>query len=458
MSGTANMAVNRPLPATLQGAPSTHGMEPRWSLAFLGVLVYLIIEYTRLAAVYTFLLQFHVAKIAAAIALVGLVFAKQELSGVRSQSRSVDFGVLAFVLVSLVSTVLARDMEMAWEGFADILRWATIYFLVSRIVTSRWRMHVFFGLLMLLNLKLAQFQIRSYLSQKAWGRSEAFLAKGVGVGSTGFFANSNDFALAMCVAWPLAGILILGEDKKWLRLFMLTSFITFSSALMLSGSRGGLLGALSVALVACIIYRRRTLGFLMVLVLTLGVLYVLPDANKDRVRSAASGSDPNVLTRLNLWKMGLRMYLDNPIWGVGPNNFRPESVHYQPEGAANRRPLTPHSIHIQALSEVGALGTLALIWIVAKALRLNLRTCRRVWQEGKVKQSLEWFFASGLNLALVGYLVSGSFLTVLYYPHLWFLLALTVGLNTATATAAARKESAPAVVPQAPWQLGRVPV
>jgi len=38
--------------------------------------------------------------------------------------------------------------------------------------------------------------------------------------------------------------------------------------------------------------------------------------------------------------------------------------------------------------------------------------------------------AQGLNLAMVGYLLSGAFLAVLYYPHLWVLLGLSVGLNT----------------------------
>jgi len=452
------MAVAQPPAAAFAGAPAPPWSEPRWSLAFVGVMIYLIIEYTRLAAMYPVLLDFHVAKIAAGIALVGFAFARQESSGIRSQSRSLDFGMLAFVLISLVSTVLARDSERAWQGFADILRWAVIYFLVSRIVTSRWRMHVFLGLLVLLNLKLAQFQIRTYLSQKAYGYSEALLARGVGVGTTGFFSNSNDFALAMVVIWPLAGLLILGEEKKWLRLFMLACFVTFSVALLLSGSRGGLLGTVVVALVACVIYRRRAQGFLMASVLALGCLYILPDANKDRVLNATTGEDANVLTRLHLWKLGLRMYADNPIWGVGPGNFSRESVGYQPGSASNRRPLTPHSIHIQAISELGTLGALALIWICVKAIRLNLLTCRRVAPNDRGKQPLEWYFASALNLALVGFLVSGSFITVLYYPHLWFLLGLTVGLNTATAASAARAEPAPAPLPQAPWQLGRVPV
>ena len=37
--------------------------------------------------------------------------------------------------------------------------------------------------------------------------------------------------------------------------------------------------------------------------------------------------------------------------------------------------------------------------------------------------------ARSLNLALVGYLVAGFFVTVLYYPYFWINLAITVSVN-----------------------------
>jgi probable O-glycosylation ligase (exosortase A-associated) len=421
------------LPELALGSPFGRFAEPRWSLAFVGILLYLVIEYTRLPVMFPFLLEFHVAKFAAGIALVGFAFAAQERSSVRSEGRSLDFGVLAFVLISLVSTVLARNAEMAWSAFTDIFRWAVIYFLVSRIVTSRWRIHVFLGLLLLLNLKLAQFQVRDYFYQKAWGRSDEFLARGVGAGSVGFFANSNDFGVAMCVVWPLAGILIFGESKKYLRLFMLISFAVFTGSLLLSGSRGALAGAAATALVAFLANPRKLIGPVMIVVLLLGVRYLLPQANMERIRTATDASrDANVATRLNLWKMGVRMYADNPVWGVGPGNYRSEFLRYDPSRGDPRFVLAPHSIYVQALSELGTFGALALIWLCVKAVRLNLRTGRRSHVEGKGKQPLEWYFAHGLNLALVGFLASGAFLTVLYYPHFWFLIAMTVGLSVAT--------------------------
>lgn len=441
-STAAAPALPPPLPSPFAGI-----REPRWSIAFVGMLFYLIIEYTRLPVMFPFLLEFQIGKVAILFTLIGFVFAARQPASARADSRSLDLGVLTFMLISLVSAVLARNSEMAWSLFADIGRWGIIYFLISRVVISRWRMHVFIGLFLLLNLKLAQFQIRSYFGQKAWGRSDEFLARGVGVGSIGFFANSNDFGVAMCAVWPLAGILVFGENKKYMRLFMLITFTVFTAALLLSGSRGALVGAAATALATVVLHRRTLVGPLMAVLLIMGVVYLLPDANKERIAMATDPDrDHNVATRLNLWKMGLRMYSENPVLGVGPGNYRAEYLRYDPsKGNDIRRVLLPHSIYIQALSELGTLGFLAFLWVAFKAWRMNSATARRVQVEGKGRQPLEWFFARGLNLCLVGYLVSGAFLTVLYYPHLWFLIGMSAGLSVATAQAAAK--TLPVAVP-----------
>jgi O-antigen ligase len=448
MRASAPTAVAPALPLALPSPLA--GKEARWSVAFLGMLFYLVVEYTRLPVMFPFLLEFQIGKVAVLLTLVGFVFAARQSSEARADSRSLDLGVLTFILISLVSAVLARNSEMAWKLFADIGRWGIIYFLISRVVVSRWRVHVFIGLFLLLNLKLAQFQIRSYFGQKAWGRSDEFLARGVGVGSVGFFANSNDFGVAMCAVWPLAGILVFGESKKYMRLFMLITFTVFTAALLLSGSRGALVGAAATAIATVILHRRTLVGPMMAVLLIAGVIYLLPDANKERIRMATDPDrDHNVATRLRLWQMGLRMYAESPVLGVGPGNYRAEYLRYDPsKGGDIRRVLLPHSIYIQALSELGTLGFLAFVWVAIKAWRMNVATARRVQVEGKGRQPLEWFFARGLNLALVGYLVSGAFLTVLYYPHLWFLIGISAGLSVATAQAAAK--TLPAAAPPAP--------
>jgi hypothetical protein len=60
---------------------------------------------------------------------------------------------------------------------------------------------------------------------------------------------------------------------------------------------------------------------------------------------------------------------------------------------------------------------------------LNARSRSRAKRAGP-QGRLTYHLAIGFDGALIGYMVSGFFVTVLYYPYFWINLAMTVALNT----------------------------
>src|SRR5262249_23292243 len=215
-------------------------------------------------------------------------------------------------LASFFSALTADYRALAWQGFADTLRWAVVYFVIARIVDNPWRLRIFVFLMLLLNLKMAQFVGRSYFMELSWGRSEQFVsAHGVGAGTTSFFGNPGDLGVAMCVVWPLAGSLLFGEPKKLSRLLLFTCFTAFFVAILLCGSRGAIVGAAATALAFWARNPKRIGGAIMVLLVVLGIYYALPESNKDRLRLGLEGGrDETARLRLVLWKAGLRMFQD----------------------------------------------------------------------------------------------------------------------------------------------------
>ncbi|MGB2890209.1 MAG: hypothetical protein WBC04_21140, partial [Candidatus Acidiferrales bacterium] len=92
----------------------------------------------------------------------------------------------------------------------------------------------------------------------------------------------------------------------------------------------------------------------------------------------------------------------------------------------------PHSLYVQALSETGLAGSVPLLALWVFFFRLNARTRRRLQALGLAdRRNFEYRLSVGLDLAMVGYLVSGAFIAVIYYPHLWILLGLSAGLYVA---------------------------
>ena len=65
--------------------------------------------------------------------------------------------------------------------------------------------------------------------------------------------------------------------------------------------------------------------------------------------------------RIFSWKTGWRMFLDNPIAGVGPANSPWRFGEYEGEGGFNSRNYSGrqmHSVYFTLLSELGSVGTI----------------------------------------------------------------------------------------------------
>jgi putative inorganic carbon (HCO3(-)) transporter len=407
------------------------GRQPRWNLAFFGILSYMFVEYTRLPEIYPILQPLQLGKALVALAAVGWLLSPRTQGGPRTVNRSIDLSLCAFLAACLGSALFAEHSALAMLHFLDVFQWAVVYFLISRTVSTSWRMRIFVLLLLLLCFKLSQFEIRDYLGERAFGRSDVFLSThGVGAGSTGFFGNGGDFGVAMCVVWPLAGSLLFGEPKKLTRLFLLVCFVAFLISIFLCGSRGAILGAGVIALVSWAKQPKRIIGAAMIGLLVLGV-YMLPGATMDRLRGTNGEQDDTAQMRIHLWKAGIDMFEHHPIFGVGLGNFG--STYIAEYGGQSTTPTVhvEHSIYVQALAETGLAGTLPLLALWILFFRVNRRTRSRLKALGLANRTcFEYRLSVGLDLALIGYMVSGAFITVLFYPHLWYLLGLCAALHT----------------------------
>jgi O-antigen ligase len=100
--------------------------------------------------------------------------------------------------------------------------------------------------------------------------------------------------------------------------------------------------------------------------------------------------------------------------------------------------LLSHNIFIEAASELGLTGFAAFLALIGCTVALNYRT-RRIVRKYPRKGYFLSEMANGLDGALIGFLVSGFFVTVLYYPFFWINFAMTVALNNAAMRAVARE-------------------
>jgi putative inorganic carbon (HCO3(-)) transporter len=397
---------------------------------YLGILVYLMLEYARIPAMFPSLQALQIGKIV--VVVTGLIWV---LRSVLNRKLKFVYDPLNWIMVIWALTVVgsaffAMNSKLANQGAIDFLKWVIIYFLIINLVDTLPKWQWFMWFLLLLNFKLSQFQIRQFMAGYDMASSpDRFITEGMGAGSTGFFGNAGDFGVAMCVVAPLAFYLVRAVKSRVLKVggIVLSSVFVFS--ILRCGSRGAALALFLMALFFWLRTSKKLQSGLVILLFVVGFWASAPEAWKERFVSAAEyQQDVTASQRLKLWEAGLRMSADSPLLGVGINNFGTNYAarYHAPDEA--RVAWAPHNIFVQAVSELGVLGFLCLLMAMILVFRRNHET-RKLYLQNNLESDWIAPFAHALDLSLIGYLVSGFFLTVLYYPHLYIIITLAISLN-----------------------------
>lgn len=278
---------------------------------------------------------------------------------------------------------------------------------------------------------------------------------GRGVG--GWLGDENDFGMEMNVAIPVAFFMYQAAQTQRAKLSYMLLLGLFVMSVVATSSRGAFLGLLAVA-AFCWFYSPRKIISLGLGVCLLGlVLAAAPQEYWDRINSITDDSTMESGTagqRVFTWGIGWEMFLSNPVFGVGQGNFPWTIGEYmdgrtwQTKSLAGRQ---AHSLYFTLLPELGLLGAL----IFGSMVYLNYRDTR-VRQlltnlpqstgtnprtmAGKNPQTTEAIlFGDAILGGLIGYLTTSTFISTLYYPTFWIMMALAVALRNTTQSSLLRE-------------------
>jgi hypothetical protein len=165
------------------------------------------------------------------------------------------------------------------------------------------------------------------------------------------------------------GMLFLSREKKDIILNMLI-FIFSSCGLVISGSRGAMVGSVAGVIFLALIVSWKVLtifGGISGL-----ILYFSPGA-LERVKSIVSLENRSNYIRIKIWQGTLNMLKDHFWFGVGPGNFREIYQKYRlPEEAYDA--VSPHNNYLHIMSGWGVIGGLLFFgWIFYIIVRAWLR-------------------------------------------------------------------------------------
>lgn len=376
--------------------------------------LYMFIEYVRPQQVYQ-----SIDVLPWGLTFLVLTIGAAGMEGKLARFPTVISGLLGlYTLVLVASSFTAFSFDASLEKFSVYLNWVLVFVLTVSIVTTERRFFVYMLAFLLYSFKMSQHGARSWAETgfgfRDWGAT----------GGPGWFHNSGEFGIQMCVFFPLATAFVVAMWKhwgKWQRLFFLSFPVTAVMSMIASSSRGALVGG-ALTLILMVARSKHRFRVLIPAALFVAlVIAVIPPEQKARFESA--GEDETSTTRITYWKDGLEIAADHPVLGIGYGNWLPYyKTYYNPAGQL------PHNIFIEAVAEMGYTGLAAFVLLIGATFVVNFKT-RKLLRTLPGDHGFLYQTAHGLDGALLGFLGSGFFVTVLYYPFFWINLAMTVALH-----------------------------
>lgn len=395
-------------------------------LCFWFICGYLFFEYVRPQSIYLWLDFFPWASTFVVLALATSLVDRTS----KPQGNLLNKLLVIYGIIVLLSAAFAQRPSLSYENLGYFFNWLVIYFAIVRIVHTRARFFVFLLLFLLCSYKMSQHGFVSWAS-----RGFGFASWGV-TGSPGWFRNSGEFGIQLTIFTPLSIAFILALRSRWNRIakaFFYLMPVTAIGSTIATSSRASLLGLIGAGTwsIKATRYFVRTIVALVILA---GVVWwATPQQFKDRFDAA--GDDRTSETRLFLWEHALETIGNHPLLGVGHKNWE---AHFRATTGVDESTAMVHNIFLQSATEHGLLGLGTFILILLMMFRLNALT-RRCAKEHDMR--FEYYLSHGMDAAIVGMIISSSFVTVLYYPFVWVHSALCTCLYNSTRKPSARSRS-----------------
>lgn len=386
----------------------------RQPASFVFTSLYVFFEYVRPQATYPSLNILPWAR----ISLIGALLACL-VEGKGSFSRQGGWGLLLlFTLVIFASIAQAVYPSFGLKTVDIWLSWVVIIYIISSAADNEERLILLVGAFILWNAKMSIGGFRRWAAIgfrfRDWGLA----------GPSGWFQNSGEFGIEMCVFFPIVIYFLIGlypHLTKWKTYALMFITVTAVGSMAGSSSRGALVGGAAVGLWFLWRSPNRVKGVLLMGALAVATWVVLPEEQKERFRTA--GDDGTSQNRLTYWADGIEITNQHPLLGIGYDNWMPYyTARYNPEGQL------PHNIFIEAAAELGYVGLFVFLALIAYVFWENHQTRKVTAQRGTAPNRFLYYMSYGFDGALIGYLVSGFFVTVLFYPYFWVNMAFTMAL------------------------------
>lgn len=329
-------------------------------IAFKLLILFLFVLYSEMSLV----LKLDSLRPALVIAVAALTMMVIEMGQLRQSFRLMwpqGVMVLAFLGACILSTPTAVWPGHAFDESIEVAKIVLVYLLLENVVTSEQRLRTIMFTLVIGGIFPAIGTINNYRAGILWEHSRAAWR--------GIFGNPNEVAYALVVLVPIG--LMLASTSRWMvRIAIWAIVAVYLVATFLTFSRGGLLAFFAVIGLLgwkqkSAVVRALMAGAIVAGVVVIGMFWTRSSGNFSDMKH-----DGSVQERMVTLEAGMKMFLHNPLVGIGPGDSSIAYALYAGKEADCHchDQLVVHNAYIQALAEVGLAGAIPFMVLIVVSL------------------------------------------------------------------------------------------
>jgi hypothetical protein len=309
-----------------------------------------------------------------------------------------------------LSTALVNMSEAVEYSTAHLLGISIIFYLVYQVAGKEVYVDRLLAWFVMMFFTISLHCILQYYDPEhiGWSGKAAFMTSAGYVQPVyvGLFGDPNDMGMSLAISTPLALYLAQKTNSRLLMLFYLGVAGTLAYTITLTNSRGSFI-ALMVIFVGLFYLR---FGLAKTAILAFAALPVVALFQPERMANLVDTSSQD---RVYAWYSGLRLFVENPILGIGYEQFKFRYVR------------VAHNSWIEIVAELGIVGY--LIW--CRALFAPFIYISATWEYigGTKRRSWRDFNRPvALTLAYIGALVPMFFLDRAHMITSFFIPAIAL--------------------------------
>lgn len=394
---------------------------------FLVCLAFIIFSFFRIHEAFPVLTPLRIPQalaISAILALAWHFFATRKIQPF--WTRELSWFALFFALVT-IGVVFASNRGVAMSAWSDtFVKMAIMVLAISWLMRTEADFALASRMFVVAGIMIGS--VALYNKMNGIGLIEGTRVT-IGRDVRSILGDPNDLSLVLLFPASFSFALMIGAGlKKMDRLLGFVGYVVVVLAIVATQSRGGLLGVMAVS--GLLFYQRVKSPILVLSVGAIALSGLLVAAGiSDRASGGAAedGIDESAMGRIYAWQAAFYMAVDRPLSGVGLNNFLVNYFSYSPHWDGKNHAV--HSTWFGVLGETGFPGLIVfvtMVFFVFRSIRHSVLTLES--HSDKVPPRV-LAMVSGVYAGLLGFVVSGTFLTQGFTWPIYVLLALTVAAS-----------------------------